>query len=88
MLRTVELISTGGTSKAISDAGVNVVPVEDVTNFPEMMDGRVKTLHPNIFGGILSRDSDLDEVNKHQIKVIDMVINDLLIIDFKFIKVI
>ena len=73
----VELISTGGTSKAISDAGVNVVPVEDVTNFPEMMDGRVKTLHPNIFGGILSRDSDLEEVNKHQIKIIDMVICNL-----------
>ena len=63
----IELISTGGTSKSINDAGVNVVPVEEVTNFPEMIDGRVKTLHPNIFGGILSRDSDSEEVNKHQI---------------------
>ena len=73
----IELISTGGTSKSINDAGVNVVPVEEVTNFPEMIDGRVKTLHPNIFGGILSRDSDSEEVNKHQIKTIDMVICNL-----------
>ena len=46
----IEIVSTGGTSKAISEAGIPVRPVEEVTNFPEMMGGRVKTLHPLIFG--------------------------------------
>ena len=49
----IEIISTGGTSRAIKERGVSVVPVENVTSFPEMMNGRVKTLHPLIFGGIL-----------------------------------
>ena len=51
----VELVSTGGTSKAIAEAGLPVTNVSDVTGFPEMMDGRVKTLHPKIHGGILAR---------------------------------
>ncbi len=54
----IEIVSTGGTSKILSENGIAVTSVEDVTKFPEMMDGRVKTLHPLIFGGILSRNSD------------------------------
>jgi len=73
----IEIISTGGTSKVINDVGVSVTPVEEITAFPEMMDGRVKTLHPLIFGGILARDSDLEEVNNHKIKTVDMVICNL-----------
>ena len=53
--RGVELLSTGGTAKALRDAGLTVKDVADVTGFPEMMDGRVKTLHPAVHGGILAR---------------------------------
>ncbi|TWS21013.1 bifunctional phosphoribosylaminoimidazolecarboxamide formyltransferase/IMP cyclohydrolase, partial [Tsukamurella sputi] len=49
-----ELISTGGTKKAISDAGIAVKDISDITGFPEIMDGRVKTLHPMVHGGLLS----------------------------------
>ena len=73
----IEIVSTGGTSKAISEAGIPVRPVEEVTNFPEMMGGRVKTLHPLIFGGILGRDSDKDQMKEHGIENIDMVICNL-----------
>ncbi len=73
----IEIISTGGTSRAISDAGVVVRPVEEVTNFPEMMGGRVKTLHPLIFGGILGRESDQEQMLDHNIDKIDMVICNL-----------
>ena len=50
----VELISTGGTAKALRDAGIEVRDISDVTGFPEMMDGRVKTLHPRVHGGLLA----------------------------------
>jgi len=50
----IELISTGGTRKILSDAGLNVLDVSDLTGFPEMMDGRVKTLHPAVHGGLLA----------------------------------
>src|SRR6202042_338875 len=50
----VELVSTGGTRKALSDAGLKVLDVSELTGFPEMMDGRVKTLHPAIHGGLLA----------------------------------
>ena len=73
----IEIVSTGGTSKAISEAGIPVRPVEEVTNFPEMMGGRVKTLHPLIFGGILGRDSDKNQMEEHGIENIDMVICNL-----------
>jgi len=73
----IEIISTGGTSKIISDSGTSVRPVEEVTKFPEMMDGRVKTLHPLIFGGILGRDSDQEQMEAHNIGKIDMVICNL-----------
>ena len=53
--RGFELVSTGGTAKTLQDNGLAVVNVSDVTGFPEMMDGRVKTLHPRIHGGILAR---------------------------------
>ena len=73
----IEIISTGGTSQAISEAGVTVRPVEEVTNFPEMMGGRVKTLHPLIFGGILGRESDQEQMAEYNIGKIDMVICNL-----------
>ena len=56
----IELVSTGGTARAIADAGLAVTEVAALTGFPEMMDGRVKTLHPNVHGGILAR-RDLDD---------------------------
>jgi len=73
----IEIISTGGTSRVISDTGVAVRPVEEVTHFPEMMGGRVKTLHPLIFGGILGRESDQKQMLEHKIDKIDMVICNL-----------
>jgi phosphoribosylaminoimidazolecarboxamide formyltransferase / IMP cyclohydrolase len=76
----VELISTGGTAKAIAAAGLPVVNVSDVTAFPEMMDGRVKTLHPAIFAGILARRNrpdDLAAIGTHGIKPIDLVVVNL-----------
>ncbi len=74
--RGVEIISTGGTAKALSDAGVRVIPIEEVTRFPEMMDGRLKTLHPMIHGGILAvRDNaqHLAAMKQHGITPIDLV---------------
>ena len=57
----VALISTGGTAKALREAGLEVADISDVTNFPEMMDGRVKTLHPKVHGGLLARRDRLGE---------------------------
>src|SRR5689334_25081414 len=56
--RGVELVSTGGTAKALAAAGLSVIEVAELTGFPEMLDGRVKTLHPAIHGGLLARRSD------------------------------
>src|SRR2546423_13809581 len=56
--RGILLISTGGTAKALGDAGLDVAEVATITNFPEMLDGRVKTLHPAIHGGLLARRDD------------------------------
>jgi phosphoribosylaminoimidazolecarboxamide formyltransferase/IMP cyclohydrolase len=78
--RGFELVSTGGTAKALADAGLPVVNVSDVTGFPEMMDGRVKTLHPKIHGGILARRShpeDLDLAEQHGIGLVDLVVVNL-----------
>ena len=72
----VELVSTGGTSKAIQDAGLPVKDVSDLTQFPEMMDGRVKTLHPVIHGGLLYRrdlESHVEAANAHNIGAIDLI---------------
>ena len=74
----VEILSTGGTFKLLSSSGINAVEVSDYTGFPEMMDGRVKTLHPKVHGGILGRRGTDDEVMKdHDIKPIDMVVVNL-----------
>lgn len=76
----VKILSTGGTLKAIRDAGVNAVPVDDYTGFPEMMDGRVKTLHPKIHGGLLYRrdkQEHADQAKKHGIEAIDLVVVNL-----------
>jgi len=76
----VELISTGGTAKALRDAGIEVRDISDVTGFPEMMDGRVKTLHPRIHGGLLALRDNAEHVqamNNHGIEPIDMVIVNL-----------
>lgn len=76
--RGVELLSTGGTCKLLREAGVPVVEVSDYTGFPEMMDGRVKTLHPKIHGGVLGRRGIDDNVmNEHGISAIDMVVVNL-----------
>jgi len=78
--RGVELLSTGGSAKALRDAGLTVRDVADVTGFPEMMDGRVKTLHPAVHGGLLAlRDNDahVAAMNKHDIGPIDLVVVNL-----------
>ncbi|MCC2602991.1 bifunctional phosphoribosylaminoimidazolecarboxamide formyltransferase/IMP cyclohydrolase [Sphingopyxis yananensis] len=76
----VELVSTGGTAKALRDAGHTVLDVADLTGFPEMMDGRVKTLHPTVHGGILAVRDDAAHVasmNEHGIGAIDLVVVNL-----------
>jgi phosphoribosylaminoimidazolecarboxamide formyltransferase/IMP cyclohydrolase len=72
----VKIISTGGTAKKLSDAGLTVIPIDSVTGFPEMMDGRVKTLHPKIHGALLGlrdKDSHLAAMKEHGIVPIDLV---------------
>jgi phosphoribosylaminoimidazolecarboxamide formyltransferase/IMP cyclohydrolase len=76
----VEILSTGGTAKMLRDSGVPVVEVSDYTGFPEMLDGRVKTLHPKIHGGILGRRdlaSHKEQMAKHGIAPIDLVVVNL-----------
>jgi len=76
----VEVISTGGTYRALKEGGIGVLKVEEITGFPEMLNGRVKTLHPFIHGGILADRSNrnhIDEVLKAKIKLIDMVVVNL-----------
>ena len=74
----VEILSTGGTAKLLADAGISVIEVSDYTGFPEMMDGRVKTLHPKIHGGILGRRGTDDAVMaEHGIGGIDLVVVNL-----------
>lgn len=76
----VELLSTGGTAKALRDAGLDVTDVGDYTGFPEMLDGRVKTLHPKVHGGILARrdmKEHLDTIDAHHIPRIDLVVVNL-----------
>src|SRR4029078_2973880 len=78
--RGVQLVSTGGTAKALADSGLTVTDVSDVTGFPEMMDGRVKTLHPKIHGAFLAlRDNDKHRASmkEHEIEPIDMVVVNL-----------
>ena len=76
----VELVSTGGTSKALRDAGLNVKDISELTGFPEMLDGRVKTLHPKVHGGILHMRGNPEHVaavQSHGIEPIDMVVVNL-----------
>ena len=74
--RGVELVSTGGTAKALREAGLEVADVSDITQFPEMMDGRVKTLHPGVHGGLLFMRGNAEHeeaANKHNIMPIDLL---------------
>lgn len=76
----VTLYSTGGTQKFLEDLGLPVIPVEDLTSYPSILGGRVKTLHPKVFGGILSRrelEGDVAQVAEYDIPSIDLVIVDL-----------
>ena len=76
----VTIYSTGGTEKFIKELGIDVVPVEDVTSYPSILGGRVKTLHPKVFGGILNRqdhEGDVAEMQEYQIPQLDLVIVDL-----------
>ena len=76
--RGVEILSTGGTCRLLREEGVDVIEVSDHTGFPEMMDGRVKTLHPKIHGGILGRrGTDDDVMAAHNIPPIDLVVVNL-----------
>ncbi len=76
----VTIYSTGGTEKFITDLGIQVIPVEDVTDYPSILGGRVKTLHPKVFGGILNRqdnNSDVAQLEEYNIPQLDIVIVDL-----------
>ena len=78
--RGVELVSTGGTARALREAGLNVRDVSDLTGFPEMMDGRVKTLHPKVHGGLLALRDNAEHVaamKTHEIGAIDLVVVNL-----------
>ena len=76
----ITIYSTGGTQSFIEKMGIPVVPVENITTYPSILGGRVKTLHPSVFGGILGRrdnETDLQEMKKYNIPEIDLVIVDL-----------
>jgi phosphoribosylaminoimidazolecarboxamide formyltransferase/IMP cyclohydrolase len=76
----VEIVSTGGTAKVLAQAGIKVRPIDDLTGFPEMMDGRVKTLHPRVHGGLLARrdvPEHMAQAEAHGIRMIDMVVVNL-----------
>lgn len=78
--KNYELVSTGGTFKHLKDAGLHPIQIDEVTNFPEMLDGRVKTLHPKVHGGLLavrSNEEHMKTVQEHGIGLIDMVIVNL-----------
>ena len=83
--RGIDLVSTGGTARVLQEAGLDVIGISEVTGFPEMMDGRVKTLHPLVHGGILARRGradDLAAAAAHQITLIDLVVVNL----YPFVK--
>jgi phosphoribosylaminoimidazolecarboxamide formyltransferase/IMP cyclohydrolase len=82
-----EIISTGGTKTALDAAGVATIAIDDVTGFPEMMDGRVKTLHPKIHGGLLARrdlDTHVSAMKNHDISPIDLVVVNLILSKKRF----
>ena len=76
----IEIISTGGTAQVLKKTGVKVTDISDVTGFPEMLDGRVKTLHPRIHAGILAKRENKDHmetIKKHDIETIDLLVCNL-----------
>src|SRR6202163_3998666 len=76
----IELVSTGGTARALTDAGLKVRDVSELTGFPEMMDGRVKTLHPKIHGGLLAvrhNAAHIHAMQEHHIPAIDLLVVNL-----------
>jgi len=76
----IEILSTGGTAKALREGGLDVVDISTYTGFPEMLDGRVKTLHPKVHGGILGMRDNPDHeemMKKHEIKNIDLIVVNL-----------
>ena len=76
----VAIYSTGGTQQFIESLGVDVIPVEQLTSYPSILGGRVKTLHPSVFGGILGRrnnETDIAEMQQYNIPIIDLVVVDL-----------
>src|ERR1700742_3079365 len=78
--RDIELVSTGGTARALKDAGLKVMDVSEVTGFPEMMDGRVKTLHPKVHGGLLAIRDNAEHagaMTQHGIRPIDLLVVNL-----------
>ena len=78
--QNVVFYSTGGTEEYIKNLGIPVIPVEDVTSYPSILGGRVKTLHPKVFGGILNRqdnESDVQQMKEYEIPQIDLAIVDL-----------
>ena len=77
----VEILSTGGTAQAMRDADISVIEIGDHTDFPEILDGRVKTLHPKVHGGILGKRSEpahLATMEEHDIDPIDLIVVCLL----------
>src|SRR3984957_4641766 len=71
----IEIISTGGTAAALTDVGIPVRPIDDLTGFPEIMDGRVKTLHPKLYAGLLAGRSDAAHVaaaHEHEVEPVDL----------------
>ena len=78
--RGVKIYSTGGTQKYIENLGISITPVEELTEYPSILGGRVKTLHPKVFGGILSRranNEDNAQLSEYKIPEIDLVVVDL-----------
>src|SRR5215211_2038933 len=76
----VRLVSTGGTARLLADAGLHVTEVAELTGFPEMLDGRVKTLHPKVHGGLLARRDHPDHMaalHRHAISTIDILVVNL-----------
>jgi phosphoribosylaminoimidazolecarboxamide formyltransferase / IMP cyclohydrolase len=87
--RGFEIVSTGGTAQELRQAGVAVTPIDEVTGFPEMLDGRVKTLHPKLHGGILARrgeEAHRDALEKHGIAPVDVVVVNLYPFEDKVAK--
>jgi phosphoribosylaminoimidazolecarboxamide formyltransferase/IMP cyclohydrolase len=79
-MQGIELVSTGGTAKALRNAGLEVIDVSEMTGMPEMMDGRVKTLHPKIHGGLLAMRGNIDHekaMRDHGIPAIDLLVVNL-----------